>query len=46
MKKDKIGDDRLTNIWLGIGIVNAIIFILLSGGFMKAIREFLTIFGE
>jgi len=39
-------DDRLMNMWIGIGIFNALIFIFLSGDFMKAIKGFLTIFGE
>lgn len=38
--------ERLTNIWIGVGIVNAIVFIFLSGDFIKAIKGFLTIFGE
>jgi hypothetical protein len=46
MKNDKIGDDRLTNIWIGVGIFNALIFIFLAGDFMEAIKGFLTIFGD
>ena len=46
MKKNKIGDDRLTNMWVGIGVMNAIVFFFLSGDFMKAIKGFLNIFGE
>ena len=46
MKKNKIGDDRLTNMWVGIGVMNALAFIFLSGDFMKAIKGFLTIFGD
>ena len=46
MKKNKIGDDRLTNMGVGIGVMNALVFIFLSGDFMKAIKGFLTIFGE
>lgn len=38
--------ERLTNIWIGVGIFNALIFIFLSGDFMKAIKGFLTIFGD
>ena len=38
--------ERLTNIWIGIGVMNALVFIFLSGDFMKAIKGFLTIFGE
>lgn len=46
MKNDKTGGERLTNIWIGIGVVNALVFIFLSGDFMRAIKGFLTIFGE
>ena len=38
--------ERLTNIWIGVGIFNALIFIFPSGDFMKAIKGFLTIFGD
>jgi hypothetical protein len=38
--------ERLTNIWIGVGIFNALIFIFLAGDFMEAIKGFLTIFGE
>ena len=35
--------ERLTNIWIGVGIFNALIFIFLAGDFMEAIKGFLTI---
>ena len=38
--------ERLTNIWIGVGILNALIFIFLAGDFMKVIKGFLTIFGD
>ena len=35
--------ERLTNIWIGVGIFNALIFIFLAGDFMKAINGYKVI---
>lgn len=38
--------ERLTNIWIGVGVANALIFIFLSGDLIRAVKGFLTVFGE
>lgn len=40
------GDDRLTNWLIGLGIANAILFMIIGGKFLSAIRGFLEVFGE
>lgn len=39
-------DEIITNILIGLGLINAIIFLFISGKFISAIKGFLTIFGE
>jgi hypothetical protein len=46
MKDNKIGDDRLTNWLVGLGVANAILFLFIGGRFLSAIRGFLSVFGE
>ena len=38
--------ERLTNIWIGIGVVNAVFFLFISGRIYDMVKGFLTIFGE
>jgi hypothetical protein len=46
MKKNKIGDDRLNDWLIGLGMANAILFLFIGDKFLSAIRGFLEVFGE
>ena len=38
--------ERLTNIWIGIGVVNAVLFLFIGGRIYDMVKGFLTVFGE
>ena len=42
----EIRGDRMTNLLIGLGLVNAILFLFISDRFLSAIRGFLSVFGE
>jgi len=39
-------NDTLTNWLIGLGLVNAILFLFIGNKFLSAIRGFLEVFGE
>jgi hypothetical protein len=38
--------DRMTNLLIGLGLANAVLFLFIGGKFLSAIRGFLEVFGE
>lgn len=39
-------DERLTHIWMGVGLVSAVLFLFISGRIYNMIENVVSVFGE